>query len=233
MLKSGFKFLSCSLALFFFLTILAPSLAFASSADKAAKDAKQAKDSKSDKGGKPALVLLPITAQGLSEVEISINRDIVAEGLSDRYDVKYGEQTDKIIEEIFKSHSSESLECDESKCYRDVATALNTSLIGKATIILANGNYRISIVVYNVYENKAEMSRTATCEKCGPGDLEAKLKETAGMKVAEKSGGIRWYWWLLGLLGAGAAAAGGGGGSSGGGGGGTPPATTGTYTIKW
>jgi hypothetical protein len=155
--------------------------------------------------GKPSIVLLPITGQGLSAVELSVYRDALAESLGDRYDVKYGEQTDKIIEEVFKAHSSETLECDESKCYRDVATALNTSLVGKATVIQRGNNYHISVVVYNVYENKAVFSRTATCDGCNAGDLEAKLKETAGGKVADK-GGVRWYWWVLGLLAAGGAA---------------------------
>jgi hypothetical protein len=198
-----FKPLSLSLALILLFTTIFPAGAFA--AEPATPSAKS---------GKPAIILLPVTSQGLTDIEKSLARDSVAEGLSLKYEVKYGEQTDQIIEEIFKSHSAETLECDESKCYRDVAVALNAQLIGKATIMLSHGNYRISLVVYNVAENKSEMTRSGSCDNCSASEMEAKLKELCGGQIAEK-GGVRWYWWVLGalVLGGAAATAGGGGGS--------------------
>ena len=239
-----FKPFSLTLAFFFLFTAIFPAGAIAAEGPNPTKPEK------------PSIVLLPITGQGFSNMELSLYRDTLAESFGEIYDVKYGEQTDRIIEEIFKSHSAEALECDESKCYRDVAAALNTSLIGKATIIMSGTDYRISVVVYDVYENKAIMSRTATCSKCDAGQFEAKLKETAGgkaggklvekapEKVAEKipektpekateKTGVRWYWWVLGLLAAGGAAAASGGSKSGG----TPSGNTGSgagaYTVQW
>ncbi|MBI3794726.1 MAG: fibronectin type III domain-containing protein [Nitrospinae bacterium] len=134
---------------------------------------------------KPVVVLLPITMKGVSDMELSVFRDALAESLSAKYQVKYGEQTDKIIEEIFKSHAADSLESDESVSYKDVVATLDATLIGKATIFEKDGDYHISVIVYNVNENKAEVSRTANCEKCTTAELETKLKETAsGVKIA-------------------------------------------------
>ena len=207
MLKKPF---SLALAFFFLFTAIFPTGAFAVEPVKPAQQ-----------GGKPAIILLPITSQGLSDIEKSLARDNIAEGLSDKYEVKYGEQTDQIISEIFKAHSEESLECDESKCYRDVATALNAQLIGKATILLSKGNYRISFVVYNVAENKAEMTRSGSCDNCGSSEMEAKLKELSSGNATVKADkgsifGKWWFWTLIVALGGGAAAASGGGGGGGG-----------------
>jgi hypothetical protein len=226
------KLFSLILAFFFLFTVLFPTGAIAASAEK----------TKLAETSRASIVLLPITGQGISSSELSVFRDALAESFGEIYDVKYGEQTDKIIEEIFKSHSAESLECDESKCYRDVAAALNTSLIGKAMILLKGSDYHISVVVYDVYENKAVMSRTSTCEKCSMGEFETRLKEMASGKVAAKGGGVRWYWWLLGalVLGGAAAASGGGGSSAGSGSGasagsgtGSGSGTSGTVNLHW
>jgi hypothetical protein len=129
--------------------------------------------------GKPGIVLLPVSGQGLSESDLSIYRSALAEALGEKYNVKFGEQTDQIISEVFKSHSAESLECDESKCYRDVAVALNVTLIAKGMISKAGNDYKISVVIYNVLENRAEQSRVAVCESCGLEKMLEKLKVTA------------------------------------------------------
>lgn len=198
----------------------------------------------SEEAQKEQIVLLPIRGQGMTENELSLYRDAVAQGLFSNYSVKYGEQVDKVIQDIFAEESMSGLECDESRCYRDIATMLNVKLIAKATIIPQAGNYQISMVIYNVYENKAVMTKVDVCKKC---EIDQLLKRLVTLASAGKSGisgaaaqgtasadgiqkeegGIRWYWWVLGILVAGGAAAA-LGGNKGSGGGDTAP-----MTVHW
>lgn len=205
---------------------------------------------------KEQIVLLPIKGQGLTETELSFYRDAVAQGLSTDYLVKYGEQVDKVIEDIFAEESKSGLECDESRCYRDIATVLNVKLIAKATVIPRAPDYQISMVIYNVYENRSVMTKVDICKKCSVDQLLKRLVAMASAgavksnvsgtsAIAEKKAipategedgeekGVRWYWYVLAVLAAGGAAAALGGG--GGGGGGTSPSSPppGTVHTSW
>lgn len=128
---------------------------------------------------KESIVLLPINGQGMSENELAFFRDAVAKGLSSNYTIKYGEQVDKVVQDIFAEESKTGLDCDQTRCYRDIATMLKVNLIAKATIIPLGGDYQVSLVVYNVYENKSVMTQADVCEKCGRKQLVDKLVELA------------------------------------------------------
>ncbi len=207
---------------------------------------------------KEQIVLLPVRGQGMTESELSLYRDAVAQGLSSHYTVKYGEQVDKVIQDIFAEESKSGLECDESRCYRDIATMLNVKLIAKTTIIPRSGDFHVSIVIYNVYENTSVSTKVDVCKKCETDQLLKKLVALsgsdsgkggiAGASAAEgaasaevgkkEEGGISWYWYLLGALAVGGAAAALGGGGGGGGSSGSQPVTTpssnpGTVNVSW
>lgn len=137
---------------------------------------------------KEQIVLLPIRGQGLTENEMSLYRDAVAQGLSTNYTVKYGDQVDKVVQDIFAEESKSGLECDESRCYRDIATMLNVKLIAKATIIPRASDYQISMVIYNVYENKSVMTKVSFCKKCEPDQLVEKLVVLASAGKNDISG---------------------------------------------
>lgn len=200
---------------------------------------------------KEQIVLLPVRGQGMTEGELSLYRDAVAQGLSSIYTVKYGEQVDRVIQEVFAEESKSGLECDEGHCYRDIATMLNAKLVAKTTIIPRNGDYQISMIVYDVYENNSVATKVDVCKKCESDQLMKMLvalaasqtiKGAASTGSANKSAannqkssdGIKWYWWVLGAVVVGGAAAAAGGGK--GGGGNASPSTLtapGSISVHW
>lgn len=196
--------------------------------DSASADAKTRRE---------AIVLLPVKGAGLLESELSIYRDSVADGLGNRYTVKFGEQVDKVIKEVFDAESKENLECDETRCYKDIAAALNVQLVAKASVFKSGENFQLSLVIYNVLENRAEETKTDYCTKCNSIELSQKLKAMAGGEsaapavVAQEEKGTSWWWYLLGALAVGGAAAAGGSKS----GGSSSPSTPspGNVTVAW
>ncbi|MBI3677406.1 MAG: PEGA domain-containing protein [Proteobacteria bacterium] len=185
-----------ALLLFFSTTCFTASPAY--SADKKAK---QTTPADKPKDGKPTLILLPVSGKGVEGDDLNFFRTTVAQGLGKNYTVKYGEQTDNIIKQIFDEHSRESLDCDESKCYRDIATALHADLIGKASVVKNGRDYNLSIEVYNVYENKSEYAKTDVCEGCNSKALKEALTALSAVTSAPSAS--------LGFVSAGAAVSGG------------------------
>jgi hypothetical protein len=114
-----------------------------------------------------SLMLLPVTGKGVNGDDLMFYRTTMAQALSKKYTVKYGKQVDDLIKEIF----------DESKCYRDSATALDAERVGKASIIKDGNDYRISLEVYNVFENKSEYAKTDVCTACNQKALISALIE--------------------------------------------------------
>ncbi len=106
----------------------------------------------------------------------------LAQGLQQQYRVYSGDEVAIKAKEIAKSRVSKK-DCDETKCFEDIAMAFNSEYIASASVTQIEGGYLLSLNIRSIADNKAVFSNSLPCKGCDAFQVIDKLKELSGAPV--------------------------------------------------
>ncbi len=144
-----------------------------------AKPAK-AKAPKASEAVKERLVLMPLRVGKENQNMAGAMETAVVQGLEQKYRVYSGDEVAIKAKEIAKSHVSKK-DCDETRCFEDIAMAFNSEYIASASVTQIEGGYLLALSIRSIADNKAVFSNSVPCEGCTPFQVINKLKELSGV----------------------------------------------------
>lgn len=138
---------------------------------------------------KPPLVLMPLQGgPGIDADSIAPYESAVKKALAEKYTVYSGDRVVEKLKKIFQKRSAGKkgeLECDETKCFQDVAIAFQSELVAAAHITKKESGYLLSINIVNVVEDSTIFSNSTTCRGCDELEVVESLYVLAGGKIVE------------------------------------------------
>jgi hypothetical protein len=121
-------------------------------------------------------VLLPI-AGSLTPFEKSEISKVVVEGLSAKFELKYGEGVDHFVKQAFQDESKKN-DCDETNCYRRIASKFHAqSIVALRVIDIDKGRYLVTTHLYDVATGEMTSSQNEECAQCSFEKLKVLFKE--------------------------------------------------------
>ncbi len=110
-------------------------------------------------------VLLPVTGP-LTPLELTeLTREVVT-GLSSVFDVKHGEEVNRVVKQIFKEESKKT-DCDETSCYRQIAVQYHAEkIIALRLTQIETERYLLTLNVYDVVTGDVTVSNKRECTSC-------------------------------------------------------------------
>lgn len=127
---------------------------------------------------KEIAVMLPLTGP-LSPFEQAELTKEFADGISNQFELKYGEDVDRFVKQVFQDESKKK-DCDEAKCYQRIAAQYHAEKILALRVVqVAQGNYLVTSHLYDVPSGNMTFSEKRTCLECTTQKLKALCKELA------------------------------------------------------
>jgi hypothetical protein len=125
---------------------------------------------------KEIAVLLPVTGPLTPYEKSELTRDVV-DGLSPRFELKYGEDVDRFVKQAFQEESKKS-DCDETNCYRRIAAQYHAEKIVALRVAeVEKGRYLVTYHLYDVPTGEMTASLQKECAQCSFDKLKALCKE--------------------------------------------------------
>jgi hypothetical protein len=125
---------------------------------------------------KEVAVLLPLTGPLTPFEKAELTKQVV-EGLSVKFDLKHGEDVDRVVKQAFQEESKKK-DCDETNCYRRIAAQYRAEKIVAIRVVQAGReSYLVTINLYNVLTNEMTISQKRECTQCSIEKLKAILND--------------------------------------------------------
>lgn len=130
---------------------------------------------------KERLVLMPMRLDEANSNLLTAMESSLVEGLQHKYVVYSGERVQKKVREVFNKESRRAkTECDETRCFQDIAITFQAELIAVANVTRLDDGYFLSFKVQNVFDDKVVYSKSLPCERCSAYVVVEKLKSLIG-----------------------------------------------------
>lgn len=114
---------------------------------------------------KEIAVLLPLTGPLTPFESKELTKQVVV-GLSVKFDLKHGEEVNRVVKQAFQEESKKK-DCDETNCYRRIAAQYKAEKIVAIRVVQAGKeNYLVTINLYNVLTNEMTISQKRDCPQC-------------------------------------------------------------------
>jgi len=147
--------------------------------------AQAAPKGKTAKPGKENLVLMPVRLGELDAQLQGAMETALLEGLQQKYEVFTGDKVDQRRKEVFAKESKKGkIDCDETKCLQDIASAFNSELLAVVNIAKQSDGYFLAINIRNLWDDKVIYSKSTPCKGCDAYAVIDKLKELVGTPAA-------------------------------------------------
>jgi hypothetical protein len=125
---------------------------------------------------KDVAVLLPVTGPLTPLEKTELSKQVV-DGLSARFELKYGEEVDRFVKQAFQDESKKQ-DCDETNCYRRIAARYHAEkIIALRVAEIDKGRYLVSIQLYDVPTGDVISSQKEECTQCSFEKLKILCKE--------------------------------------------------------
>lgn len=125
---------------------------------------------------KEIAVLLPVAGPLTAYEKTELTKEIV-ESLSGRYELKHGEEVDRIVKQVFQEESKKK-DCDETNCYRRIAAQYHAEKIVAIRVTQTKkGNFLVTYNLYNVPADEMSVSQKMECAGCSFEKLKVICKE--------------------------------------------------------
>jgi hypothetical protein len=143
-------------------------------------NAAQKENAQSDK---ERLVLMPLRLGEEDKTRQAAMETALAQGLQQKYEVFSGEVVAKKARDIFlkESRNLAHTECDEVRCFQDIAEAFQAELIAIVSVSKEPDGYFLALSIQNIFDHKVVYSNSIPCKGCDAYQVVAKLKELSGM----------------------------------------------------
>jgi hypothetical protein len=121
------------------------------------------------------VVLLPITGELLASEKSQLAAE-AAKALSWQYKIIQGDKVNQFVTKVFREESKK-LDCDETSCYRRIASEFKADKIVAIKIAkVASGQYLVTFNLYDVATGEVSHSRKTECTECGYSKLLAAVQ---------------------------------------------------------
>lgn len=128
---------------------------------------------------KETAVLLPVTGP-LTPLEKSELTQVIVTGLSASFELKHGEEVDRIVKQAFEEESKKQ-DCDETNCYRRIAAQYHAEKIVALRVAeVEKDRYLVTFHIYDVPTGEMTASQQKDCVDCSFEKLKALCKELTG-----------------------------------------------------
>ena len=125
---------------------------------------------------KEIAVLLPLTGP-ITQIEKSELSKEVVDALSDKFELRYGEEVDRVVKQVFQDESRKN-DCDETNCYRRIAAYYHAEMLVVLRVAeTGKGRYLVTAHLYDVPTGNMIFSREAECTQCSFEKLKVLCKE--------------------------------------------------------
>jgi hypothetical protein len=132
---------------------------------------------------KEIAVLLPVTGPLTPYENSELTKDVV-DGLSPRFELKYGDEVDRFVKQAFQDESKKP-DCDEANCYRRIAAKYHAEKIVALRVAqVEKGRLLVNVHLYDVLTGEMTASLQKECAQCSFEKLKALCKELIGKMVS-------------------------------------------------
>ncbi len=115
--------------------------------------------------GAERIVLLPVAGELLASEKVQL-ADAAAHAVSGQYHVLYGDKVNQFVVKAFQDESKK-LDCDESNCYKKIASEFKVDKIMALKIAkVASGKYLVALNLYDIPTGGVIVSKSAECSEC-------------------------------------------------------------------
>jgi hypothetical protein len=125
---------------------------------------------------KEVAVFLAVTGPLTPFEKNELSKDVV-EGLSARFELRYGAEVDHYVKKVFQEESKKN-DCDETDCYRRIAAFYHAEKIVALRVAeIEKGRYLVTAHLYDVPTGEMSSSEKEECAQCSFEKLKVLCKE--------------------------------------------------------
>lgn len=125
---------------------------------------------------KEVAVFLAVTGPLTPFEKSELSKEVV-EGLSAKFELRYGAEVDHYVKKVFQEESKKN-DCDETDCYRRIAALYHAEkIIALRVAEVEKGRHLVTAHIYEVSTGEMSASEKEECMQCSFEKLKVLCKE--------------------------------------------------------